>query len=258
MFTLAQRDELREYMVRLANADERVVAGALVGSLAAGGGDRYSDLDLTFGVDDEVPISAVLADWTDSLSRDLDGIRLVDLKVGPTTYRVFLLPGALQVDLSMTPAARFRPAGPRWRLLFGETAAEETTVASPPPPRTTFIPIPPVEVELYGWAVIYALHARACIERGRVWQAAHYIGAVRDHALTMSCLRLGLPSVQARGLDDLPYELLSRFTDTHIKALEHDALRSALAAAVTGLMQEAACGDIANAEVIESRLADLV
>jgi hypothetical protein len=41
--------------------------------------------------------------------------------------------------------------------------------------------------------VIYALHAHACIERGRVWQAEHYVGAVRDHALTLACFDKGCP-----------------------------------------------------------------
>jgi len=58
---------------------------------------------------------------------------------------------------------------------------------------------------------IYALHALACIERGRVWQAEHYVGAVRDHALSLACLRKGLPPAQARGYDDLPAETLARF-----------------------------------------------
>jgi hypothetical protein len=40
MFTVEQRDVLRERVLRLAAEDERVVAGALVGSLAVDGGDR--------------------------------------------------------------------------------------------------------------------------------------------------------------------------------------------------------------------------
>src|SRR5919204_1649644 len=125
VFTVEQRDALRERMLRLAEHDERVVAGAVVGSLAVGGGDRFSDLDLTFGVADRVPVADVLDDWTRTLSDELAAVQLVDLERGPTIYRVFLLPDALQFDLSLTPAARFRPAGPRFRLLFGETAAEE-------------------------------------------------------------------------------------------------------------------------------------
>jgi hypothetical protein len=97
-----------------------VVAGAAVGSLAVDGGDRFSDLDLTFGIADHVPVADVLHDWTRTLVDELDAVHLADLKRGPTTYRVFLLPDALQFDLSMTPAAQFRPAGSRFRLLFGK------------------------------------------------------------------------------------------------------------------------------------------
>ena len=137
MFTVEQRDALRERLLRLAEEDERVVAGAVVGSLAVDGGDRFSDLDLTFGIADHVPVADVLDDWTRTLTGELKAVRLADLEHGPTTYRVFLLPDALQFDLSMTPAARFRPAGPRFRLLFGETAGDDGEAPEPPPSRTS-------------------------------------------------------------------------------------------------------------------------
>jgi hypothetical protein len=142
VFTVEQRDALRELVLRLAEEDERVVAGAAVGSLAEDGGDRFSDLDLTFGIADHVEVADVLDDWTRTLIDELDALQLAELERG--------VPG-----------------------------------------------------DIFGWGVIYALHARACIERGRVWQAEHYVGAVRDHALSIACLRQELPAVQARGYDDL-------------------------------------------------------
>jgi hypothetical protein len=126
VFTLEQRNALRARMLQLAEEDERVVAGAAVGSLAVGSGDRFSDLDLTFGIADGVPVAHVLDDWTSTLTEELDAVRLTGLTAGPTIYRVFLLPDALQFDLSMTSATEFRPAGPRFQLLFGETAADES------------------------------------------------------------------------------------------------------------------------------------
>src|SRR5262245_36270897 len=60
VFTVEQRNALRERLLRLAAEDERVVAGAAVGSLAVDAGDRFSDLDLTFGIADDVPVAAVL------------------------------------------------------------------------------------------------------------------------------------------------------------------------------------------------------
>src|SRR6266511_1359289 len=136
-------------MLQLAEEDERVVAGAAVGSLAVGRGDRFSDLDLTFGIADDVPVAHVLGGWTRSLTEELDAVQLADLKAGPTIYRVFLLPDALQFDLSMTSATEFRPTGPRFQLLFGETAANESEVRRRPQ-GGLFIRTPPVVRDIFA------------------------------------------------------------------------------------------------------------
>jgi hypothetical protein len=255
VFTVEQRDALREHVLRLAGGDERVVAGAAVGSLAVDGGDRFSDLDLTFAVADDVPVADVLDDWTLWLAAEHGAIRLVDLERPPSIYRVFLFPEALQFDLSLTPANRFRPGGPRFRLLFGETAPEQDERA--PGPGDVFISTRAAAGDLFGWGVVYALHARACIERGRVWQAEHYVGAVRDHALSLACLEHGLPAVQARGYDDLPLETLARFAATRVAALDRGALRAALAASVAALLRAATDARLAHADDVRARLVDL-
>jgi hypothetical protein len=168
-----------------------------------------------------------------------------------------LLPDALQLDLSMTPAGQFRPAGPRFRLLFGETAAGESEAPKPTVAGGLFIPTPAVAGDLFGWGVIYALHARACIERGRAWQAEHYVGAVRDHAVSLACLREGLPAVQARGYDDLSAETLARFEATHVGALEPGALRGALAASVRALVHEGTEARLPQVDRVAQRLTEL-
>src|SRR5215216_4033058 len=243
-------------MLRLAEEDERVVAAAAVGSLAVGSGDRFSDLDLTFGIADGVPVDDVLDRWTRTLTEELDAVQLADLEAGPTIYRVFLLPDSLQFDLSMTSATEFRPAGPKFQLLFGETAADESQ-APRRPPGGLFIPTPAVAGDIFGWGVIYALHARACIERGRVWQAEHYVGAVGDHALALFCLCQGLPVVQARGYDDLAAATLARFEAAHVGAVEPGALRAALAACVIALLRAGAEARLPHADTVAQRLAEL-
>lgn len=258
MFSVEQRDALRERVLALAEDDERVVAGAVVGSLAVDGADRFSDLDLTFGIADHVRVADVLDDWARTLIEEHDAVQLVELERGPTTYRVFLLPDALQLDLSMTPAARFRPAGPRFRLLFGETTAGESETPMPPIPGDLFISTPAVAGDIFGWGVIYALHARACIERGRSWQAEHYVGAVRDRALSLACLREGQTAAQARGYDDLSAETLARFEDAHVGAVESGALRPALAASVLALVHEGSEARLPHADVVAQRLGVLL
>ena len=233
MFSAAERERARDHVLALASADERVVAGAVVGSLALGEGDRWSDLDLTFGVADAGDVQAVLDDWTRSVAEDLDAVHLFDLPSGPTIYRVFLLPGCLQFDLSFTPAAQFGAGGPKFRLLFGEAVEKP-------------FPEPPSAHELFGLAVHHAVRARFSIERGRYWQAEYWISAVRDYALSLACRRRGLPARYGRGFDDLPGDVLDSFAGALVRSLEQDELLRALALAVAGLLRESEeAGDVA-------------
>jgi hypothetical protein len=156
----------------------------------------------------------------------------------------------------MTPAAQFRPAAPRFRLLFGETAADGSQDPAPVP-GSLFIPTPAVAEDIFGWGVVYALYSRTCIERGRLWQAEHYVGPVRDHALSLACLHQGLPAMQARGYDDLPAETLARSEHAHVGAIEPGGLRTALAASVDGLLHEGAQARLSHAAVVAERLAEL-
>ncbi len=119
VFTVDERNRIRDRILELANSDGRIVAGAVVGSLAIGEGDRWSDLDLTFGVDPEDQIIDVLNRLTTALAREFSAVHLFDLPHRQSIFRVLLLEGCLQVDLSVTPASKFGPNGPRFRMLFG-------------------------------------------------------------------------------------------------------------------------------------------
>jgi predicted nucleotidyltransferase len=68
VFSVSERDRICDRVLQFAASDARVVAGAVVGSLARDEGDRWSDLDLTFAVADNVSILDVLEDWTRKLA----------------------------------------------------------------------------------------------------------------------------------------------------------------------------------------------
>lgn len=230
LFTVEDRNRVRDRVLGLAASDPRVVAGAVVGSLALDmhEGDRWSDLDLTFAVVDGMPVLDVLDDWTRTLTDEFHAVTLFDLPAGSSLYRVFLLPGCLQFDLSFTSAAAFGATGPKFRLLFGAAAANKPYTA-PPSPH-----------ELFGYAVHHALRARFCIERGRVWQAEYWLSGVRDAALHLACLRRDLPAREGRGFDELPAEVLGAFQDALARSLDPDELLRALGVAIAGLQREAA------------------
>jgi hypothetical protein len=226
MFSIKDRNLIRDHVLQLATSDARVVAGAVVGSLALEDGDRWSDLDLTFAVADDFSILEVLEDWTGNIVEEFDAAHLFDLPSGASIYRVFLLPGCLQFDLSFTPASKFGAAGPKFKLLFGSSV--EKPYAQPPPAQ-----------ELFGYAVHHALRARFCIERGRYWHAEYWISGARDYALSLACRRHGLPAYYGRGFDDLPTEVRDVFSHSLVASLERDELLRALGCVINGLLGQA-------------------
>jgi len=224
----------------LAERDPRIVAAAVIGSLAHGDGDRWSDLDLTFGVAAESSVAEVLSDWTHELADAFDAVPLLDLSRGDLVYRVFLLADWLQVDLSFAPES-VRQTGPAFTVLFGAHGVE---LAPPPSPEA-----------LVGWAVLYARHAMVGVARGQWWHAEYCISCVRDHALTLACLRRDLPTGYGKGFDRLPAGVRDQFAGALVRSLERDELLRALAVAVTGLLEEAR--DLEALAALESQLREL-
>jgi hypothetical protein len=240
MFTEQDRNRVYDDVLQWARSDPRIVAAAVVGSLATQPADRWSDLDLTFGISDDASIQDVLNACSERLANAFDAAVLFDLRSGGAIYRVFLLRGCLQMDLSFAPASQFGAIGPNFRLLFGHAVSKPH--AGLPPAR-----------ELFGYAVHHAVRARICIERGRLWQAEYWISSLRDNALSLACRRRGLPAYYGRGFDELPLELRSRAEGALVRALEPGALADALQSGVELLLSESGeAGDLRS--LIEDRL----
>jgi hypothetical protein len=224
VWTAEERERLRAELLAAARADRRIVAGAMTGSASVGLDDRWSDVDLAFGVGDASEVQPALAEWTARMYGRHRALHHVDMPVGSTVYRVFLLENGLQVDLAFSPAPEFGARGPAFRLLFG-TAADRP-------------PLPPSAEHLIGMAWLYGLHARTGIVRGKPWQAEHMVSAARDHVLALAALRQGLPTAYARGVDRLPAAVTAPLEDGLVRSLEAEELARALAAVMGALAEE--------------------
>lgn len=243
LFTIEERESIKERILEFARADRRITAGALLGSLSQGPGDRWSDLDLSFGLANGTSIDAVLDDWTTQMASEFGAVPLFDWPRLPSIYRVFLLPNNLQIDLSFTPESDFGALGPKFLLLFGK-AVERTPI---PTPSAEF---------LFGLAAHHALRARLCIERQRYWQAEYWIGDLRNTSLSLACLHHGLEANEGRGIDRLPSETLALAQTAMVHSINREELLRALSAAVDLLLYTA--DDVREiATKIEQQLRDL-
>jgi predicted nucleotidyltransferase len=243
MFTATERERVHRRLVEIAESDPRIVAAALVGSLAGGDADKWSDIDVALGVDESFAIADVLGDWSRTMSDEFNAVTLLDLMVRGTTYRVFLLDDWLQADLSFAPASGFRQGSPKFKLLFG---AHTTAYAPFPSPH-----------DIFGWGVVYARAARASIDRRRWWQAEYSISALRDSALTLACVHRDIQTGYGRGFDDLPASVVAELDDALVRSLDREELFRALDCAIGGLLRES--HDVRDiAERVEPQLRELL
>lgn len=205
-----QRELIRARLLELARADARVVAAATTGSIAAGVDDEWSDVDLAFAVEGELPLD----DWTALVEREWGVVHWWDLPFRTAVYRVFLLrEPRFEINLAFFPHADFAAHGPTFRLEFGHAG----TPVDPPRPDGRY---------LAGLAWHHVLHARTALRRGRLWRAEYMLHELRDVLVERAS-----GSVQYRGVDELPEDFRARLEETLPRALEHDELLRALRAA---------------------------
>lgn len=225
LFTPEERRQLRSDLLAYAKSDSRISAAAITGSAADDREDRWSDIDLAFGVAAGAEVPRVLSDWTAHMYQQHRALDHHDVKAGAWIYRVFFLANTLQVDLAFVPDTEFRALAPTSRLMFG-TENEPRYAA------------PASAAGLVGMGWLYALHARSCIARGKLWQAEYMISGVRDHALALACLRHNLPSVHGRGIDQLPGEVIDQFEGSLIRQLDADELTRAFRFTIQAFLNE--------------------
>jgi hypothetical protein len=244
VFTPEERERLREELIAAAKADERISGVAITGSAARDALDRWSDIDLAFGIADPARLREALGDWTEQMHREHGAVHHFDATRGSWVYRVFLLQSTLQVDLAFAPATDFGALSSTFRLVSG--ASVELPQAAPPA----------VE-EMIGLGWLYALHSRSCIQRGRVWQAEYMISAIRDQAMALAAARHGLPTREGRGFDGLPQEVRSSFEGAVVRSIDTHELKRAFRVATKCLLIEIMHANPALAIALDGPLTEL-
>jgi len=217
MFTVDERTRLQARLLDQAEKDDAIVGAAFTGSQATARGDRWSDTDLVLAVRGDLETAVV--QWTQWIYDEFDAQHHWDLTSAPAVIRVFLLRRWLELDLTFTPETDFGPRGPQWHTIFGQSQALEPF---PAPDHNTLV----------GLIWHHTLHAWICLQRDRRWQAEHWISAIRDHVITLACLRLDHPTAYAKGAHLLPHEITAPLEATLVRMLTTPELQRALTAAV--------------------------
>ena len=222
MYSIEERNNVQNSIIALAKNDVRITDCAIVGSESVQKQDVWSDIDLSFGFKNGSDISKILEDWNKVMGNEFNAHVLFDLNYRESIYRVYLLPNALQVDLSFTNTDKFGAITDKFKLLFGKSNEREQK--QPPDQKTVF-----------GYGVLYALKARCSIEREKFWQARYFLEKLRENLMILKCTIEQLNPFDGRGYDELPKKFLDRISKSFQASLKSSELKQSLQL-LTGLL----------------------
>lgn len=184
----------------------------------------------------------MLGDLTDHLYADLGAVHHFELTAGPATYRAFLLADLLEVDVGVAPAADFRSyGGAPFQVVFG-------TAAAPTPD------VRPDVGHLAGLLWHHVRHARTALQRGRLREAEHWVGAARAQLTVLACARHGLSTRYAKGADRLPAPVRADLDAALVTGLTPGEIGRALGCAAGAARRELRAHDPALADRLDRAL----
>ncbi len=222
MSDVEPRDLIRDFVLRQAKEDPRIVAAAVIGSIASGSDDRWSDLDFTFGVTEDAAVADVMEDWSTKLIGGFGGITF-------STFGVeSLFTGCSYSQTGRRSTCR-SPLAPRgsWGDRSSHSSARTRSGSSPRHRPTT-------------------RSRRGCCTRGtRWWRSSAAKSGTRstasarcDRALTIACQRRDLPTGHGKGFDRLSHGACRDADSALVRSLDSAELRRALAAAAGVLLRQ--------------------
>ena len=237
LFAPSDRDATLARVLELLEADPRIEAAVIDGSMGASTADRWSDIDVATLVADAQDCERVADDWTERLYRDLPVAHHYRTNFGSTIVPGFLLNDGLEVDLSFTPASEFSVWAPV-RVAFDRTGTATRAAESP----VSWTPTPDWPGEAgFVWHDI--LHACVAANRNQPWRALIYLQRVRTRTLGLACERHGWDADEFARVDELPAPERDPLLASLVSALEPVPLLRAIEVATHAFLDELRRGD---------------
>jgi hypothetical protein len=248
LFTIEDRDAALGRAIELLEADDRVEAAVVTGSLGSGQADRWSDFDLDAILASGVDAEAFAREWDTLAYREWSIAHHYATSFESTLVRGYLLRNGLLADLAFTPVDDFSAWAPV-RVAF-DRGGRVTEIASHPEPWS---PTPDWEREA-GFAAHDVIHAASAARRGRPWQARYFLDRIRNRTLALAAERHGYGSDDAANADDLPANETEALKPTLVGGLDVTALLHAIKAGTQAFLTELRRGDPALADRLREPL----
>ena len=237
IFSPSDRDAALARTLELLEADRRVEAAVVTGSLGAGRADRWSDFDVAVVVADGESCEGVATDWVALIYHEWPVAHHYETSFGTTLVRGFLLVSGLVADLAFTPRADFA-VWAQVRVAFDRAGAAARAAAAP----QSWSPEPDWRGEA-GFAWHDVVHACTAANRSRHWQSLFYLQRIRNRTLSLASERHGYDADEFAQVDELPGQERDPLLGSLVAELDRSSLLTAVDVATRAFLDELRRGD---------------
>ena len=252
IYSAGDRDAALARTLELMEADARIDAAVITGSIGAGRADRWSDFDVACLVAEAESAEAVAADWVSLMYEEWPVAHHYETTFGTILVRGFLLANGLVADLAFTPSGDHEVWAPV-HVAFDRTG-DATRAAETSKPWS---PTPDWSGEA-GFAWHDILHACVAANRGRPWQSLFYLQRVRNRTLSLASERHGHDADEFAHVDSLPSGDRDPLLPSLVVSLDRDSLLGAIEVATRAFLAELRRGDHELAGRLEPPLLEFV
>ena len=243
LFTTADRESIKEYIIALARESGDILSAVLVGSGTAGFTDALSDLDFYMVVNREENIGRAMVFLSAGIKKQLP-ILYFD-QIPQRSLQVYLTGSYLEIDIGYASADSVSATRQNWKVLFDKAGSvdfdmKKSWVKNEEKQRNESHRMAMKEkYAAYAddtWH--YLFHAAVAAKRGRCWRCAGEMEIARGRLIELKGLKHSLVTKRCKGVDDFPEDELAVLRNTFPTAFSKDALFASLDCLVDAVYDE--------------------
>ena len=243
LFTPADRESAKEYLVNLAKENTEIIAGVLLGSASYGYIDELSDIDFCVVVDHEENIEKTMS----YMHKGVRAYRTLFCFEQLTQRRlqVYLLDNYLEINISFQPANNIYIKKGNWKVVMDNSGVIEAEInkswaAYQEAQKEKAISNDVHEkVKSYANEVWHFLfHCAIAIKRKKYWRVIGELDIVRNRLIELKGLRYSVSTGRHREVDNLPEHELNIIRMTMVSDTSRETLIRCLSLLIDAIYDE--------------------
>jgi len=241
LFAVHERENVKDFLINLAERSGNILAAILVGSGSVGFTDELSDIDICLVVDSDENIEKAMDYMSFGIREYFQVAEFVQML--QRGLQVYLLDNFLELDVGYMPINNVTARRKRWKVVFDKAGTVDNDMKASWEKAQQENSVKTLEsdknlVSLAGDVWHYLFHAAVAIKRDEYWRSIGEMDIARNMLIELKGFRYSLSTKRYREIDNFPCDELAVIQKTLPSCLSQKSLLDNLYCLVDAVYDE--------------------